>query len=87
MVPSSSEGFCFVAAESIAMNIPVISSGKGALAEVVSGTHITMKSYDSKGLQEALEKAYRGEWDKTEVKKFPLDDTVDNYIGLYRELV
>jgi glycosyltransferase involved in cell wall biosynthesis len=37
MIPSYSEGFCFAAVESIALAIPVISSGKGALEEVCYG--------------------------------------------------
>ncbi|MEL7249222.1 MAG: glycosyltransferase family 4 protein, partial [Bacteroidota bacterium] len=34
VIPSYSEGFCFVAAETMAVGTPIISSGKGALAEV-----------------------------------------------------
>ena len=83
MIPSYSEGFCFAAVESIALGIPVISSGKGALEEVVSGKHIVMESQDSKGLSDALEKAYRGEWIKKPVKEFPFEDTLRDYLGLY----
>ena len=42
LIPSYSEGFCFSAAESIGLKIPIISSNKGALKEVVSGKHIIM---------------------------------------------
>ena len=83
MIPSYSEGFCFAAVESIALGIPVISSGKGALEEVVSGKHIVMESQDSKGLSDALEKAYRGEWLNKPVKEFPFEDTLRDYLGLY----
>ncbi|MCK4570279.1 MAG: glycosyltransferase family 4 protein [Bacteroidales bacterium] len=84
MIPSYSEGFCFAAAEAIAMGIPLISSGKGALAEVVSGKHITMESQDGKGLSDALEKAYAGNWEVTPIRRFDFDDTVRDYLGLYQ---
>jgi len=83
MIPSYSEGFCFAAAESIAMGIPLISSGKGALKEVVSGKHIVMESQDSKGLSDALEKACRNEWIDMPVKEFPFEDTLAEYTRLY----
>ena len=83
VIPSYSEGFCFAAVESIALGIPLISSGKGALEEVVSGKHIVMESFDSKGLSDALEKAYRGEWIATPVKEFPFEDTLEGYRRLY----
>jgi glycosyltransferase involved in cell wall biosynthesis len=83
MTPSYSEGFCFAAAESIALGIPLISSGKAALAEVVSGKHITMTSQDSEGLLIALEKAYLNEWDESPIKEFPFEETLRGYLKLY----
>ena len=85
MIPSYSEGFCFAAAESVALGVPLISSGQGALAEVVSGKYITMNSQDGKGLLDALEKAYAGDWKVTEMKEFPFEETVKAYLELYRE--
>ena len=84
IIPSYSEGFCFAAAEAIAMGIPLISSGKGALAEVVCGKHITMESQDVKGLSDALERAYAGDWEVTPVRRFDFDDMVGGYVGLYQ---
>jgi len=86
MVPSYSEGFCFAAAEAIALGIPLISSGKGALAEVVSAKHITMRSHDGNGMTDALEKAYCAEWEETPLKQFHFEDTVDDYLKLYGEM-
>ena len=60
VVPSVSEGFCFAAAETVALGVPLISSDMGALKEVVSGTHIRMKYYTAEEaleLVKALEKA------------------------------
>lgn len=86
VVPSYSEGFCYVAVESIALGIPVISSDKKALKEVMSGTFIKMKDFSATGLSDALDKAIAGEWEKTPVRKFELRETVENYIQLYGEL-
>lgn len=83
IVPSYSEGFCFTAAESIAMGVPVISSGKGALAEVVSGKHLTMKSFDAKGLADCMQLALVDKFKETEIKKFHLADSVSKYTDLY----
>lgn len=83
IVPSYSEGFCFTAAESIAMGVPVISSGNGALAEVVSGKHLTMKTFDDEGLADCMRLALQDKFDQTEVKTFHLSDSVAKYIDLY----
>jgi glycosyltransferase involved in cell wall biosynthesis len=85
MIPSYSEGFCFAAAECIALGVPLISSGKGALKEVVSGKYIVMNSQDAKGLQDALEIAYLGKWTESPVKEFHFADTVKEYLKLYAE--
>jgi len=83
IIPSYSEGFCFTAAESIAMGVPVISSGNGALAEVVSGKHLVMKTFDGQGLAECMKLALRGNFQETKTKKFPLSDSVQKYIEMY----
>jgi len=67
------------------MGIPLISSGKGALAEVVCGKHITMESQDVKGLSDALDKAYAGDWKEVPIRPFYFDDTVNAYLKLYEE--
>ena len=86
IIPSYSEGFCFTAAESIAMGTSVISSGNGALAEVVSGKHLTMKTFDGKGLADCMELALKGKLIEKEIKKFKLKDSVQNYMSLYKAI-
>lgn len=85
IIPSYSEGFCFAAAETAAMGIPIVSSGQGALREVVSGKYITMPTQDENGLLSALERAYRSEWDKKPLRKFEFADTLEKYLKLYEE--
>ena len=87
VIPSYSEGFCYAAAESIAMGTPLVHSNLGALKEVVSGKHIPMKSQDKSGLLDALEKAINGEWEEKPVRRFELGDTVSNYLRVYDSLV
>ncbi|GGG26215.1 glycosyl transferase family 1 [Dokdonia pacifica] len=87
VIPSYSEGFCFVAAEACALNVPVISSNCGALKEVVSGQYITMDTLTSEGLLNALMKAKQQEWQYKESVQFPLDKSVEQYVHLYKEMI
>lgn len=86
IVPSYSEGFGFTATETIAMNTPIISSNRGSLAEVVSGKHINMTSFDPDGLASAMQRAMNDDFDFTEVKTFKLSDSVQEYVNLYQDL-
>ena len=85
VIPSYSEGFCFAAAECIALAVPLISSDQAALQEVVSGKHIKMRELTVKGVIDALETAYSGRWRIEPVKKFHLTDTIQQYLNLYEE--
>ena len=87
VIPSYSEGFCFAAVETMAIGTPIISSGKGALAEVISGKYLELESLDAVSLAQSMEKALNGEWSESPLKKFYLKDTVDNYISLYRTIL
>ncbi|MEL7220760.1 MAG: glycosyltransferase family 4 protein [Bacteroidota bacterium] len=86
VIPSYSEGFCFAAAETVAIGTPVISSGKKALQEVVSGKHITIQGQEVDDLLTAIKSAYQEEWDYSPVRKFDLKETVDAYLAFYRRL-
>jgi len=87
LIPSYSEGFCFAAAECVAMGIPIISSQKGALEEVVSGNYIEMETLDAIGLINAVKKAHNNNWQQKPVKKFHLSDSHQQYIELYERLL
>ena len=86
VIPSYSEGFCFVAAETMALDIPIVSSGRGALNEVITGDHIHFSPFNVTKCTMALKKAIDGEWDHTEKRKFLLSDSVDEYEKLYQSL-
>lgn len=86
VIPSYSEGFCFTAVEAMAMKLPIISSGKGALSEVVCGQHITMASHDAVGLKTAMHKAIKGEWENSTEIKYLLSDSVAHYVEMYKSI-
>jgi glycosyltransferase involved in cell wall biosynthesis len=86
LIPSYSEGFCFAAVETMALGVPLISSGRGALSEVVGGKYIEMSSQTAEALAEAMEKAYRGAWREKAPRQFHLEETVEAYLKLYEGL-
>jgi len=87
VIPSHSEGFCFVAAESVAMGVPIISSGKGALKEVVGGSLIELETLDEESLFYAMTKACKGEWDYLPQRNFPLNEATHRYQEIYKNLL
>ncbi|MCB0599363.1 MAG: glycosyltransferase family 4 protein [Lewinellaceae bacterium] len=87
VIPSYSEGFCFAAAEAAALQVPTISSQRGALKEVVNGQYLPIKPLNATALSEALEKAANGQWQELPRKRFPLERTVEQHLELYRCLL
>ena len=87
VIPSYSEGFCFVAAEASALRIPIISSRMGSLPEVVSGSFIEMKSLSIEALAEALISAKKKDWKQLPVKHFLLSETIKQHMNLYQKLI
>jgi len=87
VIPSYSEGFCFAAVETMAIGTPIISSGRGALSEVISGRYIQLANLTPDALVEAMLKALHGQWQIKPFRNFDLKDTVDNYISLYQNSI
>ena len=87
VIPSYSEGFCFAAVETIALGTPVISSNQTALKEVVSGQFIKMTEFSVESLVIALDKAIKGKWSKSPIKRFELSDTIEQYKKLYHHIL
>ena len=86
IIPSYSEGFCFAAAETMAVETPIISSGKGALKEVVNGKFVEMKEFSVEGLYHALLASANDNWSIKQKEKFPLEDTIDAYLRIYETI-
>lgn len=87
VIPSYSEGFCFAAAEAVALGVPVVSSGQGALAETVGGKYVEMETMTSRGLADALAKAASGHYNFRPLPHFPLMGSVEQYLLLYGNFI
>lgn len=87
VIPSYSEGFCFVAVETMALGRPIISSGRGALGEVVGGKFLEMKQLDAYHLAKAMQKALDGAWEERPLQKFEIATQITAYLDLYSELI
>ncbi len=87
VIPSYSEGFCFAAAETVAIGTPIITTGQGALKEVVSGKHIICEEHTASAITTAMHDALENEWQGSEVKKFELIDSLKSYKQLYRDIL
>ncbi|MCO6484356.1 MAG: glycosyltransferase family 4 protein [Saprospiraceae bacterium] len=86
VIPSYSEGFCFVAAEAVAIGVPVVHSGRAALAEVAGGKTITIDNLTEAAMYKALVDAHREAWTVSPPRSFPLEDAVRGYVALYEEV-
>lgn len=86
VIPSYSEGFCYAAVETMAIGTPIITSGRGALSEVITGQYINYDSVEASDLAHAMTQAMSGEWSVTDQIKFPLQHTIDQYVELYESL-
>ncbi len=87
VIPSQSEGFCFAAAETAALGVPILSSGRGALPEVVSGRYLHLADYTVEAMVRALAQAAAGEWQECPLRRFERRETIIQYLSLYRSLV
>jgi glycosyltransferase involved in cell wall biosynthesis len=83
LITSYSEGFCFIAAETVAMHVPIISSQQGALKETVGGKMIAMQDMSSEAILEALLQAKEDAWEERERPTYRLQDSVSQYVKLY----
>lgn len=86
IIPSYSEGFCFAAVETMAIGTPIISSGRGALKEVVGGPYLEFQEMKGSSLKEKMKEALNGKWDHLPLQKFELRDSVEKYLKLYEDL-
>ncbi len=86
VIPSYTEGFCYVAAETGALGTPIVHSGKMSLSEVVSGHHVKMETQNVEGLSDALEKAYNGHWSFSPVRRFEIQDSIEEYLEFYTRI-
>ncbi len=87
VIPSYSEGYCYAAAETVQLGVPIVHSAMAALPEVVGGYHIAMKEHSPEGLAEALKSAVAQMWTFTPPRQFPLSECISSYLQLYDKLL
>lgn len=87
IIPSLSEGFCFVAAEAAGLGVPIISSQRKALEEVVSGYYLPIDPLTPEHVVETLQRARQGEWLFKPLRKFSVADFISGYIKTYQSLL
>lgn len=87
VIPSYSEGFGFSAAEASAMSIPIISSGRGALSEVITGKLVEMEEFSVSGLVEAMEKVMRNEFVEIPHRAFTIEAFVAQHKKVYFDIL
>jgi len=86
VVPSLSEGFGFSAAETSAMQVPIVATTAGSLPEVLSGKVIFCLPGDSKSLALAIIDAYNNKYKQIPEKKFNWQNTILEYNQIYKTL-
>jgi glycosyltransferase involved in cell wall biosynthesis len=86
LIPSYSEGFCFAAVESTSLQVPIISSNRGALKETVSGRCIKMKELTFSALESALFRAKNKDFDAVKLRNFSLEKSLREYLLFYDSL-
>ncbi len=87
VVPSLSEGFGYTAAEACALGVPVVATNTTSLPEVVSGKYVLINPKSSEEIATAVERVSQGKYDKSPIKRFPLESNIKGYMKIYRELV
>jgi len=87
VVPSLAEGFGFAVAEACAMGIPVVASNTTSIPEVISGKYILVKPKSTKELVEGITKAFHHQFKRMPLKKFKMDENVNNYLKEYQRLL
>ncbi|MBW2993353.1 glycosyltransferase family 4 protein, partial [Candidatus Woesearchaeota archaeon] len=87
VVPSLSEGFGFTAAESCAMNKPVVASNTTSLPEVVSGKFILIKPKNPESIAVGVIKIHNKKIPKTKLKRFEIKKNIEKHLNCYNKLL
>lgn len=88
VVPSITEGFGLVAAESCQLGKKVIHSDGGALPESTSGLTLSFTNRNSEDLAEELEYAVNGgKFKQTPLKLFSAEKMAERYLEVYKRIM
>lgn len=87
VIPSLTEGFGLVAAESSAMKKPIVVSQVASLPEVVSGRVVFSKPADSKSIAEGVIRVALKKWTVMPNKKFYWFNACQSHLKLYQKII
>jgi len=87
VIPSIMEGFGFAAAEASAMEKPMVVSNVASLPEVVSGKVIFVPPKNSAAIAKACVDVYNRKYKIIPKKEFTWDDSIANYLKVYKEVL
>lgn len=86
IVPSITEGFGFTAAETSALEVPIIASDTGSIPEVVSGKVLFFKNNNPNDLAKKILLATKNKFKTIPSKKFSWDNTINAVEKIYTKL-
>lgn len=87
IIPSQTEGFGFVAAESSQLNVPIISSDAGSLSEVSGGKVLFFRNGDINDLSEKILLATKGKFLSVPKKEFDWKSSTLKLITHYKSVL
>lgn len=87
IIPSIAEGFGYAVLEACSMGRPVVASNTTSIPEVIGGRYVLVEPKSPEAIAKGVESVYRGKYNTSELKIFPWDKTVSEYIGVYNSLL
>jgi glycosyltransferase involved in cell wall biosynthesis len=87
IVPSITEGFGFVAAETCAIETPLISSNAGALPEVIGGKALFFENKNEKDLAKKILLATQNKFKNHLKKNFDWNNSITKIEKVYKEII
>ena len=87
VIPSIAEGFGYTTLESCTLGTPVVASKTGSIPEVIGNKHILVKPRNSQSIKEGVVSIYSRKYQKTPLKKFSWEESINNYLKEYNNLI
>ena len=86
VIPSIAEGFGYAALEACSIGTPVVASDTTSIPEVIGGRYVLVEPKNPEAIAKGVESVYKGEYRTSELKVFPWDRAVAEYMGVYDAL-
>jgi len=86
VIPSLSEGFGFTTREAVIFGKKIVATNVGSIPDVISGDYILIDSKSADAIVKGCLDIYNNNYASKLHKHFNWDDTINNYISIYRDL-